>query len=743
MLSKFLFCIAVLLLIYYTGHSQTVTGVIVYNDKTMDGMEMPLSSATVSWLQSSVGTYTDDNGKFTLFHPDSLSKKLIITYVGYVSDTIDADFTTPMKINLKPSITLHQVTIKDNSTTYISTKPINQLTIGSGELLKAACCNLGESFETTPAVDVSYSDAVTGQRQIQLIGLNQTYTQLLIENVSQLNGLAKTFGLDYIPGSWIESMQLTQGVGSVVNGYDALSGAINVELKKPTSPEELFVNLYGNSFGRFEANLNSAHKIDSNWSTILLVHADDNSTKLDVNNNSFLSMPLSKQLHLDNRWLYTSPHIQLRFGVDFLTQNIVGGQVNFNPSSDFLTSPYYGVEVNTTRESGYMKLGYLFPDKKYKSMGLILSAFNHSQQSFFGRTTDTASEKNFSANYIYQTIIGNTSNTIRFGGSYFLDNENENVNFFNGQSNLNLSIYQSVGGAFAEYSYTGVKFSMVAGLRGDYHNDYGSIITPCLFLKYAITKTTTFKLSGGNAFNEPDIITENFPLLASSRQFIITQPLLPDIAWNFGGYLQQAFSFGPQTGILSAELYHTYFIHQVIADEDVSPSEVLFYNASSFATSALIMLQYEPLKNWNILLAYRNNNVQQMESGVMTEKPLAARDKYHISTDYTTANERWKFSVIWYLMGVQRLPNTSQNPADLQLPPYSPVYQMLNAQVTYSLKHFDIYAGSENILNQTQANPIVDPSNPFGQHFDSSITWGPIMGRIFYIGIRLKITGNK
>lgn len=733
--------VLITLLLGTDSKSQTVTGTVLYNDETMGGMEMPLSYAVVVWMNSNSGVTADDKGNFTIFHPDSLGKTLIISFVGYRKDTIAADFDKPMKIILEKSLTLKGVTVTDDQLSFMSTKAMNQLNIGSGELTLAACCNLGESFQTTPQVDVSTTDAVTGARQIQLLGLTGNYTQILIENTPQLMGLSKTFGLDYIPGSWIESMQLTQGVGSVSNGYDGLNGSINVEMKKPNKKEDLFLNFYANNFGRTESNVDASLKLSNHWSTILMVHGDDNSDKMDKNHDGFLDMPIGNQIHLANRWLYVQNDtggIQFRFGFDVLSQNKTGGQMSFKASDNPLTSPYYGISIKTMREAGYIKLGYVSKDASYKSSGLILSGFNHQQDSYFGRTSWNANEQNFSAKYIYQSIINNTNHVIRMGASYLYDNETAHLSFLN-EPTINNPIYQSVPGAFAEYEFTGKKTTVVAGMRGDYHNQYGFIYTPRGFIKYNFTKKTTLKLLAGSAFHQADIISENASLLASSRQWIIQETLQPEKAINTGAAFQQTFKIDNHDGDIIVNAYHTWFNNQVIVDLNADPTKVLFYNlhGNSYADNLLVQMDYSPIRKLNLKAAYRYNNVKQQEESGLTEKTFVVQTKFYAGVDYTI--DDWKFSTNWQYMGPQYLPNTQSNPENYRIPVTSPAYQLLNGQITYHYNHYDIYIGAENLLNNTQRQVIVNAQNPFNEYFDASMIWGPVTGRMFYAGIRVNL----
>lgn len=244
-------------------HAQHVMGTVA---EVENGEDIPVIGATVVFLGTTVGTRTDETGMFHLDKPDKSADQLVISYVGYKNDTIPA-VGTDIKVVLQKSIELQgvEITAKDNGSYISQLKPLKTEVLTTNELRKNACCNLSESFESNPTVDVAFSDAVTGAKQIQLLGLSGVYVQTLTDVLPSLRGLATTYGLTYIPGSWIESIQMNKGTGSVANGYESITGQINVELKKPEISDKLFVNLYTNSEQRGEANVLWSHRLNSKW----------------------------------------------------------------------------------------------------------------------------------------------------------------------------------------------------------------------------------------------------------------------------------------------------------------------------------------------------------------------------------------------------------------------------------------------------------------------------------------------
>jgi hypothetical protein len=721
-----------------------VKGVVLESSKK--GSFNPLTGASVIWLNSKQGVSTDNNGVFQIHH-EGMDSRLIISYTGYQPDTITVTDMKEMKIILAANKQLKEVTVlsKQRSTYLSALNPIRTQIMTDKELFKAACCNLSESFETNPSVDVSYNDAVTGSKQIQLLGLSGNYTQLTVENLPGPRGIATPLGLNSIAGPWVESIQLTKGIGSVANGYESIAGQINVELKKPENSEQLFANAYINDFGKTDLNLNLSKKIGTKWSAGLLLHDDFLSNKsVDFNKDGFRDQPTGNQFNMINRWKYDNGKGFLtQFGIKVLTDKRTGGEVAFNPASDKNTTNKYGLGINTQRYEAFAKIGYVFPQKKYKSIGLQLSAINHQQDSYFGLTTYNAKQQNFYANLIYQSIINNTKHKFRTGVSFLHDNYNEDLKAINYQRT------EIVPGAFFEYTFTpNDKFSLIAGLRGDHNNLFGYFATPRLHVRYEPVKGTTIRLSAGRGQRTANIFAENTSVFVSSRQVNIINAaagkaygLNAEVAWNKGISIDQKFKLFQRDALFSLDFFRNDFNNQVVVDLE-DPTQVKFYNlqGKSYSNSLQAEVSVEPIKKLELKLAYRYFDVKTTYSGTLLQRALIAPNRAFANAAYATNG--WKFDYTINYNGKKRIPNTSNNPVQYQRDQYSPQFILMNAQIskTVGKKHpMDFYVGGENLTNYFQKNVIVAANQPFGQYFDASLVWGPVTGSMFYAGWRYKI----
>jgi outer membrane receptor for ferrienterochelin and colicins len=727
-----------------TSNSSTlheIRGIVLEVDTK--GSFRPLTGASISWLGTTIGALTDSLGTFAIPHT-SKSDRLIVSYAGYQADTLTVLPTQAVKIVLGKGKQLKEVRVTASrpSTSVRSSDPFRVSTMSTKELFKAACCNLSESFETNPSVDVSYNDAISGSKQIQLLGLSGIYTQLTVENLPGPRGLATGQGLNSIPGTWIESIQLMKGTGSVVNGFESIAGQINVELKKPETAEKLFANAYVNDQGKTDLNVNLAHKVNDHLSTVLLMHnALLTNKNIDFNNDGFRDLPTGNLFTIGNKWHYENHKgLESQFGIRYLNDHKTGGQTIFDPAKGQYTDSIYGLDIGTSRIEAFGKLGYVFPGKKYQSIGLQLSTFQHKQDSYYGMNTYNAEQKNFYANLIYQSLIGSTIHKFRTGISFVNDRYDEEFNTSLFDRN------EQVAGGFFEYTFSpSEKFQVVAGIREDYNNLYGWFTTPRLNLRYTPAKATIIRLSAGRGQRTANIFAENTGLFATSRQFHILNTvqgkaygLNPEVAWNKGISVDQHFNAFNRAAVITLEFFRNDFVNQVVVDLE-DPRMVDFYNLAgkSYSNSFQAELNLEPIRKLNLRLAYRMFDVKASYNTELLQRPYTAKHRGFANVGYET--DGWKFDYTITYNGRKRIPSTIDNPVSYQRKENSPSYLLMNAQISKSVgkkSNFDIYLGAENLTNYFQKDAIIAADDPFGPYFDASMVWGPVTGRMFYGGVR-------
>jgi len=700
--------------------------------KLQDKNQKPIVGASLFWLGTTIGTISNENGDFSLSYSKE-SNRLVITAVGYVSDTIVVNENKFITINLsEDSQAIQAVEVRASSS--FKDKETVQMSefLSRKELTKAACCNLSESFETNASIDVSYQDAVTGTKQIKMLGLDGTYTLITTENLPFLRGLATTYGLNFIPGTWINSIDISKGAGSAVNGYESMTGQINVELLKPEMEEKILLNAYLNHFGRVESNWASRHKFNEKWSANLLAHTSTLQNKVDNNQDGFVDIPLYTQYNTMLRFKRSSEKMMNQFGFKFIHDNRRAGQISFfeNPTNPLT----YGTATATQRAEFFAKNALLYPKKPYQGLGLATSAIWHQQDGFLGQNTYKGLQQSLYNNLIYQNILANTQHTYKVGLSHVLDSY---------QERFRDSTYrrtENVWGIFGEYTYAGKKVNMVFGNRLDKHNLFGWIYTPRLHSKYNFDDNTILRFSVGRGFRVPNPIAENWGFLVNNRRIIVDEIIRPEISWNYGISLQKEFPLFGKKATFTTDLFRTDFQNQLIVDMDRDATELHFTNlqGKSFANSFQAELQMNPLAGLETKIAYKLYDVKTTLADKLQERPFVSRHRFFVNASYETRRSGLQFDATLKWNGRQRLP-VSHNPLEVNQTQYSPAFATLNAQISKKFSQkFDAYIGGENITNIRQMNPIVSADNPQSIHFDASMIWGPIVGVMVYSGVRVK-----
>jgi len=745
-MKKIIFSSFLLLLPYFLFSQETYKGMIMDKNNTDN---LGVADVNVRWLNTTVGTTTGKKGWFTIpYKPEY--KKLVVSYVGYKTDTITIANLEPIHHFLTSADELSEIVIssrrKSIQRSFLETT--NVFTVNASELLKAACCNLAESFETNPSIDISFSDALTGTRQVQMLGLTSPYLLITEENIPSVRGASQVFGLTFTPGSWAESLQVTKGAGSVANGYESISGQINVELVKPFTDDKLFVNAYSSFDGRLELNTHINQRVSDKWQTGLYIHGNYRGEKFDENGDNFLDNPLAKQINVMNRWQYTNAEKGWLSFINFryLDDQKQTGEINFKPDVDKGTTNAWGSEIGTKRFETSAKVGYVFPELPFQSIGFQMAYSNHAQDSYFGLNRYDIQQQSVYSNLIFNSIIGDTRNKFKTGISFTHDDYDELVN------TTDYNRYETSLGAFFEFAYDNLdNFSLTAGARIDTHNLLGTFFTPRLHVRYVPWDDSVFRFSVGRGKRSANIFAENQQLFASSRQINIDNVggniygLNPEIAWNYGVSFMQRFNLFDKKGDITFDFYRTDFTNQVVVDWE-DPQEISFYNLNggSVANSFQVEVNYSLAENFNFRTAYKYFDISTDYKSGNLQKAIQPKHRFFANLSYETDlkenGAQWKFDATFNALGKQRLPDTSSNPVQYQLSAFSESYQLLNAQVTkvFSSK-FEVYLGAENLTNLKQDNPILASDDPFGANFDSTIVYEPIFGRAFYAGLRFRV----
>ena len=726
-----------------TLSAQNISGYVFAKDGKQTEI---LAGASVYWMNTNEGTTSNGKGFFEL-PISSASKILIATYLGYSPDTLRWERQSEINFYLTKEKILDEAIVKgeQKAMTISSLGAIKTELLSEKEFRKAACCNLAESFETNPTVEMSYSDGVTGMKQIQLLGLSGKYAQMLVENIPLLNGFMSTNGMSFIPGPWADNLSLAKGCGSVAYGFESLSSQINIGLKNPESGPDLFINQYANVFGRFELNYVSKHKINEKWLSSLLVHGNLTQNQADPNKDGFYNMPSGEGINILNRWRYDGKKWEAQIGLNIMEDFRTAGQIGYSREMPTATSGLYGIKYGNKNYQAWAKLGRPVNELNSWSLGFIQSARLHKNFFHAGKNQYSGTQLSSYSTALATKSFNGCKQELNLGANFRFDRYEETLN------NLSFQRSEIVPGIFGELTLKPTSsFTALIGVRGDYHNLFGAFITPRVHLRYELIEGLTFRSSAGRGQRTANIFSENNVIMLSSRKLIMpdfssgTYGLLPEVAWNYGLNATWDFHLFEKEFVLSADYYWVDFTQQAMIDLDYSPREVLIYNLNgiSYTKNFQVMLNVAPLKRMEIRFAYRHIDAQSTYNGVLMQQYLLAKHRGFINIAYSTRTN-WSFDLTAQFNGAKRLPLLTENPTEFNLGNFSPTYTIVNAQISKKHKRFEYYTGVENLFNFMQQNLIIDAQNPFGSYFDASFAWGPTMGRLVYAGIRYELPNWK
>ena len=604
--------------------------------------------------------------------------------------------------------------------------------ISQTEIFRAACCNLGESFTTNPSVDVSYTDAATGSKQIKLLGLSGNYVQLLTENLPNFRGAARPYALRYVPGPWMKSISVSKGSSTVKNGFESMSGQIDVEYLKPQDPAGVALNAYIDSQLKLEANADANFHLSPTLNTELLGHFEDRFLNHDSNHDGFTDMPDIRQFNFQNRWnMFTARYI-MHAGIAVINEKSLAGQLE-HPGGEEMLDPYK-IDMKTQRYEAYMKHAFVLDKNHNSNIAWMSNGSFHRLDALYGVKGYDVKEWNLFSQLMFETDF-KEKNNLSGGLSYNYDYLNQDL--FLDSSNK-IKELESTAGAYLQYTWKPIdKFTLMGGIRADWSSVYKWFVTPRFNLRYSPIENLTLRASAGKGYRSVFAWAEYNYLLASSRSLVV-ENLNQESSWNYGFNIEYRLPINAETLRFSTEYYYTHFNRQVIVDFE-TPHQLTIgnLNGKSYSHTFQIEASYESSFGLDATLAWRLNDVRTTYEGKLLEKPLNSRYKGLFTVSYSTAMDIWQFDVTLQLNGGGRMPApyVLAN-GDWSWSERFPTYPMLNFQATRWFRHFSVYAGAENITNYRQKNPIVGSSDPWGPDFDSTMVWGPIDGIMFYAGIR-------
>lgn len=710
-----------------------------------------LPGAVLRFAGSQNAELSNENGVFKLDRDPAADSRLIVSFTGYQTDTIDISGKSYLTIVLEKDATaLSGVTVSQNRAGFLSSTAVGQTAvITRHELSKSACCDLAGCFGAQAAVQAQTTNVVTNAQELRMLGLSGVYNQLLIDGLPLLQGAAYTYGVSAWPGVLIDNINISKGTTSVLQGYQGITGQINMVTSLPPDEPSLLLNAYVNSYGEQQYNVIGASPVGKSkkWRSLLSLHSALPGQRIDHNDDGFLDKPLLRRYAIFNKWTYrqeATGGFQLQAAVSYTDEQRIGGQNNYQPKNDKGSGMIYGQTMDYQQPMAYVKTSYRF--SKAHSLNFNISAFGHRQQSWLGQTKYEADQKSLSA-VLQHDWLWQESQELKWGLSYSFQDLKENISFSgNPAGKTYAGTYETdlrVPGLFAENKsmWLDDKLMLLAGIRVDRHQTEGLFMTPRVFVKWDFAKGHTLRASAGSGWRQVNLFSEQALLLATSRDLVFVETLKPEEAVTTG----LSYVYRPPAekadGYVSLDVYHTSFQNQFSPDYDQAADKIYIYNykGKSRSLGAQAEAAVTFFRRLEVRAAYNFLDVYRIKNGVKEELPFTARHRAMAALSWQTKNKRWQADANVHWTGRMKLPDTRLFPDAFQRPAFSDPFAVLGAQLRHRWKTLECYIGVENLTGFTQHDPIISASNPFGPYFDLSSVWGPTSGREIYLGVTLNL----
>jgi len=719
----------------------------LYKGKVSDNKGHAIPHSKVWLSPTTASTECNENGEFEINFNTKEVNKIIATHPGFVNDTVIVGSQKFFQFRLYPVKNLEEALIKSKKQDlYISEiNPIKTEVISSAELIKSACCDLAGCFETQGTISPQVTNVITNSKELRILGLSGVYNQVLIDGFPVFVGLPFTYGINSIPGTLIENIYVSKGANSVLQGFESISGQINVITKNPSNTDKLLANYYVNSFKEQQLNFNYDIKANE-FSNLLSLNKVWPASRIDGDKDNFLDLPLINRSNIFNKFSYKNEKengFSSALTFRFTDEERIGGQVFFD-KKNLGSRDIYGQSIDYNQPEILSKSNYRFDEKNILS--LAASAQWHNQNSFFGSTNYIASQNNLWVNLQHEYLYSTTSN-LKYGVSFRKLNIEEQINFldtflhrlYNGKYEKK----EEIIGSYIENTLSIIdnKLTILTGVRGDLHNELGFIATPRIMVKYTAPYEIIIRANAGLGWKSINFFSENVALLSGSRDIIFENNPKKEDALNYGFSVTKNFEFEHFSGYINADYYKTLFGNQMYIDYDNDPTKVIIRNLVNNSVSNGFQSDLSLKFNFNCDLKFSYNylDVYQTVNSVKQSMPFNNKHRLLGTLSLKFLEEKLRTDINIHTFGIQRLPNTSTLPAEFRRNDYSKAYTIFNVQISYFIKNFEIYAGCENIGNFRQIQPILSWQNPFGPYFDTSSVWGPTRGREIYFGIRFRI----
>ncbi|WP_421802237.1 TonB-dependent receptor [Flagellimonas sp.] len=728
------------------------------NGKVTDNGQ-PLPLANVLLKGTEMGTATDIDGVFELTGIQPGDYVILVTSLGY--QPYQTKISLRDGVNKSINIQLESSAQSLDETVVTGTlKPVSRLespvpveVYSPTFLKKNPTASVFDALQNVNGVRPQINCNVCNTGDIHINGLEGPYTLVLIDGMPIVSGLGTVYGLTGIPNSLIEQIEIVKGPASSLYGSEAVGGLINIITKNAISAPEFFADGFATGWGEYNLDVGSKISIGDKTNLLLGLNYFNYDVPVDNNGDNFTDLTLQDRVSIFQKWNFERKDNRLfSLAGRFFYEDRWGGEMQWTPEYRG-GDEIYGESIYTRRWEVLGKYQLPFEEK----LLLSFSYNDHNQNSVYGDTEYLADQRIGFAQLTWDKTAGN--HDLLFGSAVRYNYYDDNTPATTEADNIWIpSVFVQ-----DEYSFA-PKHSFLAGLRYDYDQRHGNILTPRAAYKWKISDNDIFRVNAGTGFRVVNLFTEDHAALTGSREVIIAEELKPEQSVNVNiNYLKKIYSNNGTFIGLDASAFYTRFSNVILPDYETNPNQIIYDNLDGKSVSQGVSANLDIAfpSSFKIMVGATWQDVSSTENGVTQQQILTESITATWNLSYTFHALKLTADYTGNLYGPMRLPLLGDLDPRSE---YSPTWSIQNIQFTYKgLNNFEVYGGIKNLLDWTpnRGNPFIiaranDPfdrevtfdsngnavataNNPYALTFDPSYVYGPNQGIRGFFGLRYTV----
>lgn len=611
---------------------------------------------------------------------------------------------------------------------------------------KNPTASLFEAVGMVNGVQPQLNCNVCNTGDIHINGMEGPYTMILIDGMPIVSALSTVYGLNGIPNSIVERIEVVKGPASSLYGSEAMGGIINVITKSPVKAPVISADYFVTSWG--EQSLDAAVKMKAGTATSLLgINYFNYGVRSDKNGDNFTDVTQQNRISIFNKWNFERKDNRVfSLAGRYVYEDRWGGEMQWDKKwrgSDSI----YGESIYTNRAE-LIGLYQLPVSEK------IFTQFSynwHDQNSYYGTTPYMATQQVGFVQAYWDKQFGEKHNFLLGAAMRYTVYDDNTPATANAEGTENKPQRTPLPGLFIQDEWTlNDKHKLLGGYRFDYDKNHGGVHSPRVAYKFSPNANNIIRASFGTGFRVVNLFTEDHAALTGARDVVITETLKPERSYNSN--LNYVLKVPTDFAFMNFDItgFYSYFTNKIVGDFDSDPNKIIYDNLKGHAISQGVSLNTDitftfPLK---VLAGISYMDVFQIEDRGNGDERIQQLHAPKWSGNFVASysfknNYSIDLTGNWY--GPMRLPIL---PNDYR-PEYSPWFCIANIQFTKKFDYgLEFYGGMKNIFDFVPKDPIMRPfdpfdknvddpvSNPNGYTFDPSYNYASMQGRRVYLGIR-------